>query len=215
MVERATQRIHRMIDEAIDKMRPSEAPVPVILVGGGAILVSRELATASSVIVPDHAGVANAIGAAIAQVGGEVEQLVSFGKHGRDRVLADMTREAQAKRSPQAPSRRRFVCWTSKRPVSYMDDDAARIRVRLSETFVTHHENYRSRAHQNLCTGAAFLATGGGGDPYVSQLLAERILHQVGPAELISPGDLRDGIRGEHRHGWRTHGDPGATADCR
>ena len=45
---------------------------------------------------------------------------------------------------------------------------------------------------KDLCTGAAFLATGGGGDPYVSQLLAERILHHVGPAQLISPGDLRD-----------------------
>ena len=49
-MERATQRIHRMIDEAIDKMRPSEAPVPVILVGGGAILlsVSWQLHPASS-----------------------------------------------------------------------------------------------------------------------------------------------------------------------
>ena len=45
---------------------------------------------------------------------------------------------------------------------------------------------------KDLCTGAAFLATGGGGDPYVSQLLAERILHQIGPAQLISPEDLPD-----------------------
>ena len=41
------------------------------------------------------------------------------------------------------------------------------------------------------CTGAAFPQPAGG-DPYVSQLLAERILHHVGPAQLISPGDLRD-----------------------
>ena len=26
---------------------------------------------------------------------------------------------------------------------------------------------------KDLCAGAAFLATGGGGDPYVSQLIAE------------------------------------------
>ena len=50
----------------------------------------------------------------------------------------------------------------------------------------------RAEHIKDLCTGAAFLATGGGGDPYVSQLLAERILHQVGPARLISPGDLPD-----------------------
>ena len=132
VVERATQRIHRMIDEAIDKMRPSEAPVPVILVGGGAILVSRELATASSVIVPDHAGVANAIGAAIAQVGGEVEQLVSFSKHSRARVLADMTREAQAKAvAAGAEPKTLRVLDIEETSVSYMDDDAARIRVKV------------------------------------------------------------------------------------
>ena len=45
---------------------------------------------------------------------------------------------------------------------------------------------------KDLCNGAAFLATGGGGDPYISQLLAERILHQYGPAQLISPDDLPD-----------------------
>ena len=45
---------------------------------------------------------------------------------------------------------------------------------------------------KDLCAGAAFLATGGGGDPYVSQLLAERLLEKYGPARLISPQDLPD-----------------------
>ena len=131
-VERATHRIHRMIDEAIDKMRPNDAPVPVILVGGGAILVSRELETASRVIVPDHADVANAIGAAMAQVGGEVEQLVSFSRHSRDRVLADMTREARAKAvAAGAEGKTLRVLDIEETSVSYMDGDAARIRIKV------------------------------------------------------------------------------------
>ena len=44
----------------------------------------------------------------------------------------------------------------------------------------------------DLCAGAAFLATGGGGDPYVSQLLCEHQLKKYGPAKLISPNDLPD-----------------------
>ena len=45
---------------------------------------------------------------------------------------------------------------------------------------------------KDLCAGAAFLATGGGGDPYVSQLQAERLLTKFGPAQLLSPLDVPD-----------------------
>ncbi len=43
---------------------------------------------------------------------------------------------------------------------------------------------------KDLCTGAAFLATGGGGDPYVSQLLAERLLSRHGPAQLLPVAEV-------------------------
>ncbi len=45
---------------------------------------------------------------------------------------------------------------------------------------------------KDLCTGAAFLATGGGGDPYVCQLLAERLLKKFGPATLLAPNEVPD-----------------------
>ncbi|MBM89208.1 MAG: hypothetical protein CMQ41_12605 [Gammaproteobacteria bacterium] len=43
---------------------------------------------------------------------------------------------------------------------------------------------------KDLCSGAAFLATGGGGDPYVSQLQAERLLKKFGPANLLAPAQV-------------------------
>lgn len=43
-----------------------------------------------------------------------------------------------------------------------------------------------------LCRGAVFLATGGGGDPYVNQLLAERTLAECGPVPLVPPASLAD-----------------------
>lgn len=43
---------------------------------------------------------------------------------------------------------------------------------------------------KDLCAGAAFLATGGGGDPYVSQLQAERLLKKYGPATLLAPSEV-------------------------
>ena len=42
--------------------------LPVILVGGGSILVSRDLSSASEVLRPEHASVANAIGAITSNV---------------------------------------------------------------------------------------------------------------------------------------------------
>ncbi len=45
---------------------------------------------------------------------------------------------------------------------------------------------------EDLSLGAAFLATGGGGDPYVSYLATREVLEDRGPAELISIDDLDD-----------------------
>lgn len=132
MVETATQTIHAMIDDAVDKMRPSEDPVPVILVGGGAILVSRKLETASEIIHPQHAGVANAIGAAIAQVGGEVEHIVSYSRIPRDEAMKSATKEAEEKAiAAGADETTLRVLDVEETTMSYMDDDAARIRVKV------------------------------------------------------------------------------------
>lgn len=44
----------------------------------------------------------------------------------------------------------------------------------------------------DLSSGAVFLATGGGGDPYVARLVAERVLAKHGPVEIIEPADIDD-----------------------
>jgi hypothetical protein len=44
----------------------------------------------------------------------------------------------------------------------------------------------------NLSAGAAFLATGGGGDPHITYLCAQEGLRQYGPADLIQPEELPD-----------------------
>jgi DUF917 family protein len=44
----------------------------------------------------------------------------------------------------------------------------------------------------DLSLGAVFLATGGGGDPHVSFLIAEQALTELGPVELLDPGKLND-----------------------
>lgn len=82
------ERIHVMLEEALDRVKTSPADVPVILVGGGNIIVNRKLRGASQMIRPPMASVANAIGAAIAQVGAEVDRLFSYDTLGREKALA-------------------------------------------------------------------------------------------------------------------------------
>ncbi|KAK7466917.1 hypothetical protein VKT23_003981 [Stygiomarasmius scandens] len=73
----------KMLEGIIDRMKTSAEDIPVVLVGGGAILVAPDqngrinLKGASRVIKPDYAGVANAIGAAIARVSGTVDTVIS------------------------------------------------------------------------------------------------------------------------------------------
>ncbi|RVT92975.1 hydantoinase/oxoprolinase N-terminal domain-containing protein [Sphingomonas crocodyli] len=88
VVRDAVALMHGRIAEGIDRMKTSAEPVPLVLVGGGSILVSQELAGISRLIVPDHAAVANAVGASIAQIGGESEGVYSYAVTGRDAAIA-------------------------------------------------------------------------------------------------------------------------------
>ena len=44
----------------------------------------------------------------------------------------------------------------------------------------------------DLALGSVFLATGGGGDPYLPLLIAKQALTEHGPVELVKPSDLSD-----------------------
>jgi N-methylhydantoinase A/oxoprolinase/acetone carboxylase beta subunit len=130
-VEAALDTIHRMVDEAVDRMKTSAEPLPVILVGGGSILVSRPLPSASEVIRPENASVANAIGAAIAQVGGEVDRIFSLEGTSRDVVLDGAKAEAseRATKAGADPATVKIVD-IEEVPLSYLPGNATRIRVK-------------------------------------------------------------------------------------
>jgi N-methylhydantoinase A/oxoprolinase/acetone carboxylase beta subunit/DUF917 family protein len=69
--------IRQKLEKIIDTMKTSPADLPVLLVGGGAVIAPDTLAGASRVIKPRWAGVANAIGAAIARVSAVIDTVKS------------------------------------------------------------------------------------------------------------------------------------------
>lgn len=72
-IEAALARMKTLLDGAIDVIKTSADPMPVLLVGGGAVLAPEEISGASKVIRPPFHDVANAVGAAISRVCGSVD----------------------------------------------------------------------------------------------------------------------------------------------
>ncbi|OLN96116.1 Hydantoin utilization protein A 2 [Colletotrichum chlorophyti] len=72
-VEQAIANIQTLLEGAVDVIKTSPDPIPVLLVGGGAILSPESLKGASKLLRPPYHDVANAVGAAIARVCGAVD----------------------------------------------------------------------------------------------------------------------------------------------
>ena len=92
LVRRGMAEIQAQVESAVDRVKLSQEDVPVVLVGGGSVLLEDSLAGASRVMRPEHAGVANAIGAAIAQIGGQVERVYALDSGSREEAIADCNR---------------------------------------------------------------------------------------------------------------------------
>jgi N-methylhydantoinase A/oxoprolinase/acetone carboxylase beta subunit len=129
--EPALTRIGERIAETVDRMKTSADPIPVVVVGGGSILLRDSLAGASELVKPEHFAVANAIGAAIAQVGGEVDKVVALEGTTRDAALEAAKAEAVEKAAAAGAERGSVrVVDVEDVPIAYLPGNATRIRVK-------------------------------------------------------------------------------------
>ena len=132
-VKETLTEIQRRVEATVDQVKTSADPVPVVLVGGGSILVDDSLSGAAQVLRPEHAEVANAIGAAIAQVGGQVERVFSL--EGMDRQQAlEATRDEAVGRAVAAgadPSTVELV-EVDDVPLTYLPSSAILIRAKAA-----------------------------------------------------------------------------------
>src|SRR5207253_2131371 len=84
-----------MLAEAIDRVKLARGAQPLIVVGGGSVLVPDELPGVSAVQRPEHFDVANAIGAALASVSGQVDRIFHAGPGGRRAAVEEACDEAR------------------------------------------------------------------------------------------------------------------------
>ena len=133
VAQTAWQGIRALLEDTIDRMKPSAAAVPVILVGGGGIIAPDELDGVSDLIRPDHFGAANAVGAALGDVAGQVEKIyrVEATESGRRAARDDAARDAveRARLAGAAPSTIEVVA-IEELPAAYSDGQQVLIRAR-------------------------------------------------------------------------------------
>ncbi|MBL8647183.1 MAG: hydantoinase/oxoprolinase family protein [Sphingosinicella sp.] len=130
-VEAALDNLHLQIEDAIDQIKTSNHPLPLVLVGGGSILVSRQLKGTSEVLKPAHAEVANAVGAAIALVSGRVDKLYDVGTLGREAALEQARKEAtDAAVAAGAREGEVEIVEIIELPMTHMKSGSVQIRVR-------------------------------------------------------------------------------------
>jgi hypothetical protein len=127
----ALAELEDLVTQSLDRVKVGPEAQPLVVVGGAGFLVGDDAGGAAPVLRPEHAEVANAIGAAMAQASGHVERVVHF----RDGTHADVVREAsdaayfQAVLAGADPERIEIV-EVEEVPLAYLGHRAARIRVR-------------------------------------------------------------------------------------
>ena len=130
LVDAALGRIRAMIEEGVDRMKTDASEAPLIAVGGGSFLVPPRLAGVSEVLNVPHQAVANAVGAAIAQVSGEVDQI--FQDLPREEAIARAGRAAEDKAVAAGADRATItVVEVEDLPLAYLPGNSLRTRVRV------------------------------------------------------------------------------------
>jgi N-methylhydantoinase A/oxoprolinase/acetone carboxylase beta subunit len=138
--------VRQKIEDAVDRMKTEAGDLPLIAVGGAGFLVPDGLAGISRVIRVPHGDCANAVGATIAQVSGETDQVY------RDLSRADAiaAAEAQAKSRAIAAGAEPTGLQTvdvEDLPLAYLPGNALRVRVRVAGEMISPNRQ------QDYCSG--------------------------------------------------------------
>ncbi|KAF5322650.1 hypothetical protein D9619_002211 [Psilocybe cf. subviscida] len=129
--EKARTAIKRLLEIVVDKMKTSPEDSDLLLVGGGSIIAPQSLKGVRNIILPKYHEVANAVGAAIANVSGEVDTVEILEGKSLSETLERIKKQAvdQVVNAGGDPNTSRIVD-VNVLPVQYVTNQATRIIVR-------------------------------------------------------------------------------------
>ncbi|KAH8692115.1 hypothetical protein BGW36DRAFT_303736 [Talaromyces proteolyticus] len=123
--------IKNILERTIDDMKISDLPVTLLLVGGGSIICMDSLDGVAKCIIPPHHDSANAVGAAIAKVSGEVD-VIEILENRDERVVVEAAKQQaiQAAIARGADKNDAKVVEVEKIPLQYVTNKAIRLVVK-------------------------------------------------------------------------------------
>lgn len=131
LLRRSDSMMNSMLERYIDGIKTKPGDVPVQLVGGGSILFSETIDGASSVGRPEHFEVANAIGAAIAPVSGEIDRIFSLDDMDRDEMIGRAKKMGKEKAVEAGAERRTVeIVDFEEIPLAYLPGNAVRVKAK-------------------------------------------------------------------------------------
>jgi N-methylhydantoinase A/oxoprolinase/acetone carboxylase beta subunit len=132
IITRVDDHLRNRLSRLLENYERAGRQLPIILVGGGAPLIENLLSgLGRQVLRPAHADVANAYGAAIAQVAGEADLTFSSRSVSRQEALERAEQEAH-RRAAEAGAARGTITTVELEDAafSYLASDAFRVRAR-------------------------------------------------------------------------------------
>ncbi len=122
-----------IVADAVDRMRLSRGDVDLVVVGGGGVLLGDTLPGVRTLDRPDHADVANAVGAALAPMSGEAERIADVGDGRRAAEIERCLDEARERAvAAGADADRLATVWVEEIPLAYMDRPLSRVRAKVA-----------------------------------------------------------------------------------
>ena len=130
LVRQAVEAMKAIMEDATDRMKTDANAVPLVAVGGGAFLIPDGMEGVTEVLRVENNAVANAVGAAIAQVSAEVDQI--FNGLGREQAMARAQKIA-TDRAVEAGAARETIELVSIEdlPIAYLPGDSLRVHARV------------------------------------------------------------------------------------
>ena len=124
----AKLQIKKTLERAIDSMRVSSAPVTVLLVGGGSVILTDQLEGVVECLRPPHHDSANAVGAAIAKVAGEIDTIEILAGRDESAVVESVKRTAIETAISKGADRNDVrIVEVKKIPLQYVTNKATRL----------------------------------------------------------------------------------------
>jgi N-methylhydantoinase A/oxoprolinase/acetone carboxylase beta subunit len=132
LIKQARKTMQHMLDRAVERMKTEPKDLPLIVVGGGGLLIDWPVQAVSEVLQPPYAQVANAVGAAIAQVSGQIEQIVTLTESNRSEILREAQQLAKQRAIDAGANPESLeIVEVDLVPISYLPDNPTRVRIKV------------------------------------------------------------------------------------